>query len=186
MTIHTALLEKARAAAGRLAEAERRVQLERAEYHALVRRMHLAGGSLREIAQALELSHQRVQQMVEAAGGSWWQRVWGVRILKGDLACTFCKRSKDQVAKLIAGPKAFICDSCVELAERGLTGKSSAETGMMLAGDRARARCSFCQKRRAADLPILTGPGANICAACLNVCRQILLDSAPAGFKPAE
>jgi hypothetical protein len=58
MTINEGLLKKARAAGTGLADAERQVQLARTEYHAIVRRMHLAGGSLREIAQALELSHQ--------------------------------------------------------------------------------------------------------------------------------
>jgi ClpX C4-type zinc finger len=29
--------------------------------------------------------------------------------------CSFCQKSKDEVAKLIAGPGAFICDECVGL-----------------------------------------------------------------------
>jgi len=45
MTIHEALLRKARAAESRLAEAKRRVHAARTEYDILVRRMHLAGGS---------------------------------------------------------------------------------------------------------------------------------------------
>ena len=79
MTINDELLKKAQAAGAKLTEAERQAQLARTEYHAVVRRMHLAGGSLREIAEALGLSHQRVQQMVNGAGGSWWQRVWRSR-----------------------------------------------------------------------------------------------------------
>jgi ClpX C4-type zinc finger len=176
VVINEPLLTKARAAGAALAEAERQVQLARAEYHSIVRRMHLVGGSLREIAQVLGLSHQRVQQMVGDAGGSWWQRVWRARNLKHNLACTFCQRSQDIVAKLIAGPNVFICDACVALAEQSMTG-APATHGIVLAGDQTKARCSFCRKRRTTERPILKGPAAGICAQCLNTCRQILIDS---------
>jgi hypothetical protein len=33
--------------------------------------------------------------------------------LKRRLRCSFCSRSESEVAKLIAGPKVHICDSCV-------------------------------------------------------------------------
>src|SRR5262245_55495397 len=122
MTLSPELLKTARAAGAALAEAEGRVQSARADYHAIVRRMHLAGGSLREIAESLGLSHQRVQQMVRGAGGSWWQRIWRSRNLKADARCTFCERSHDKVAKLIAGPKVLICDGCVALAEKSVKG----------------------------------------------------------------
>jgi hypothetical protein len=29
--------------------------------------------------------------------------------------CSFCRKSADQVRRLIAGPRAFICDACVDL-----------------------------------------------------------------------
>src|SRR5437667_12628868 len=108
MPINQQLLEKARAAGAALAAAEHQVQLARAEYHTIVRRIHLAGGSFRDLAHALELSHQRVQQMVEGAGGSWWHRVWRSRNARHNLICTFCSRTEEQVSKLIAGPGVFI------------------------------------------------------------------------------
>src|SRR5690242_2614418 len=89
MVLEEELLEKARSAGLDLAEAERRLQMSRAEYHTVIRRLHLAGGSLREIAQALSISHQRVQQIVDAAGGSWWQHVWRTRKAAPDQICTF-------------------------------------------------------------------------------------------------
>ena len=61
------LLDRARAAATRLSEAERTALLARADYHAAIRRLHLAGASCREIAGVLSLSHQRVQQVIEGA-----------------------------------------------------------------------------------------------------------------------
>jgi len=33
----------------------------------------------------------------------------------GDLACSFCGKSQDEVKKLIAGPTVYICDECIEL-----------------------------------------------------------------------
>ncbi|GAA1603096.1 ClpX C4-type zinc finger protein [Kribbella hippodromi] len=39
------------------------------------------------------------------------------------LRCSFCGKPKDEVERLIAGPGVFICDECVGLCERLLTGK---------------------------------------------------------------
>jgi hypothetical protein len=180
MAVNRQLLAKARAAGARLAEAEHQVDLARKDYHSVVRRMHLAGGSLRELAAELGLSHQRIQQMVSGAGGSWWQSIWSSRNLKGNLVCTFCGLTQDKVARLIAGPKVFICDACVALAQSAMKGGlPAADHGpLALAGRDARTRCSFCGKRKTPDRALLTG-AANICDECLSVCRQILVDSSP-------
>lgn len=34
------------------------------------------------------------------------------------LRCSFCGKSEDEVSKLVAGPKAYICDECVAIAVR--------------------------------------------------------------------
>jgi hypothetical protein len=51
------------------------------DYHHAIKKLHAAGGSLREIAEALELSHQRVHQIVEGPigppGRAW--REWKTR-----------------------------------------------------------------------------------------------------------
>ena len=73
------LLAEARQAQERLIDAERDVEVARAEFHRAVRRLHLHGSSLRELAAGLGLSHQRVHQIVEEAGGS---RRW-IRIRDG-------------------------------------------------------------------------------------------------------
>jgi ATP-dependent Clp protease ATP-binding subunit ClpX len=45
----------------------------------------------------------------------------GVKILfkfndeKGQLKCSFCGKTQDQVRKLVAGPGVYICDECIEL-----------------------------------------------------------------------
>jgi ATP-dependent Clp protease ATP-binding subunit ClpX len=34
------------------------------------------------------------------------------------LRCSFCRKSETEVAKLVAGPRVYICDSCVTIASR--------------------------------------------------------------------
>ncbi|MGV8122839.1 MAG: ClpX C4-type zinc finger protein [Candidatus Xenobiia bacterium LiM19] len=34
------------------------------------------------------------------------------------LHCSFCGKSEKEVSKLVAGPRVFICDSCVAAAQR--------------------------------------------------------------------
>jgi ATP-dependent Clp protease ATP-binding subunit ClpX len=43
-----------------------------------------------------------------------------------NLCCSFCFKSRDKVAKLIAGPAVHICDACIGLCQRLLTGKTTA------------------------------------------------------------
>jgi hypothetical protein len=185
MTLDHDLLKKAQDAGSRLVEAERQAQVARGDYHTFVRRLHLAGASLREVAEALDLSHQRVQQIVMSAGGSWWQKVWRSRTIRRDTVCTFCDRPPSEVAKLLAGPNVYICDACVVRAERSVAGGSPvAGDPLVLAKTRAKALCSFCRKPSAKERALLIGVAANICVECLTVCRQILndRDSSP---KPA-
>lgn len=38
--------------------------------------------------------------------------------LRARLVCSFCGRKASEVAKLVAGPKVYICDRCVAMASR--------------------------------------------------------------------
>src|SRR5271155_5070004 len=111
MAVDEEMLKKARAADAHLAGAEKAAAMARAEYNTLIRRIHLGGASLREIAAALGMSHQRVQQIVDDAGGSWWKP------RTRDMVCTFCGRPPSEISKLISGPNVFICDGCIAGAE---------------------------------------------------------------------
>jgi len=165
------LLEQAKLAGARLADAERNVLLARADYHTAIRRLHLAGTSLRDIAQALSLSHQRVQQVVHAAGGSWWQ-VWRRRNITRDAVCSWCNRPPSEVAKLIAGPRVFICDRCIDAAEAAMQGVRGTHAMKRVQGG-ARQRCDFCRKKATDARPIVVGL-ASVCVDCLRICREIL------------
>ena len=103
MTLDPQLLDQARRHGAAVDRRRTPALLARADYHTAIRRLHLAGGPLREIAQALSLSHQRVQQIVSGAGGTWWRRAWRRRTIGPDAVCTWCGRPPSEVAKLIAG-----------------------------------------------------------------------------------
>jgi hypothetical protein len=167
------LLEKARTAGAELAEAEHKVLTSRGEYHAAIRRLHLAGASLREIAEALSLSHQRVQQIVSMSGGSWWRRAWRTRRSTTSAICTWCDRPPSEVDKLVAGPNVYICGGCVGTASRVERGSVKAGP-LKLAKSVLLERCSFCHKRSTESRVVITGPNAHICGDCLRVCREIM------------
>jgi hypothetical protein len=188
------LLAEARQAQERLIDAERDADAARAEFHRAVRRLHLHGASLREIASSLGLSHQRVHQIVESAGGSRrWLRRDRARPDPTLLACTFCGKDQKHVKKLIAGPSVYICNGCVDLAggvistsEPVITEVAELFTGPELAAgpeQEARVQCSFCGKRRdqVADLVVSTAQAgrnttATICTECLGLCSEIMLE----------
>lgn len=45
---------------------------------------------------------------------------------KALLFCSFCRKDQDHVAKLVAGPAVYICDACIALCSRVITGKPTA------------------------------------------------------------
>ncbi len=183
------LLAEARQARERLIDAERDLEVARAEFHRAVRRLHLNGSSLRELAASLGLSHQRVHQIVEEAGGSrrWIRVKGGARRDDLLLVCSFCGNSQGQVRKLIAGPGVYICDGCVGLAE-GVVGSGEArctEYGPVTAvpEQAQRTLCSFCGKIRGQVAGMaLAPPGphrktpAAICTECLALCDEIIAE----------
>jgi len=188
------LLGEARQARERLIDAERDLEVARAEFHRAVRRLHLHGSSLRELAASLGLSHQRVHQIVEEAGGSrrWIRARGGGRRDDLLLVCSFCGKSQDQVAKLIAGPSVYICDGCVALAEGAVGSGVAARTGYgavtAVSEQDARTLCSFCGKIRAQVDGMALGPPspnrktpAAICQECLALCDEIIAEELAAG-----
>lgn len=176
MSLDAELLDQAKAAEARVIDAEHQVEVARADFHRAVRRLQLAGASLREIADALSLSHQRVHQIVESAGGS---RRWRSRHPRaGQLAsCTFCGRDQKHVKTLIAGPGVYICDRCIHRSDTVLSaGQTAMEGGRALwpVREEARAeRCSFCGKRRYQVPGMVAAERARICDECLRLCHEI-------------
>src|SRR5437762_12723599 len=69
MTLDEQVLAEARDVRQRLVDLESQTAHARVDYHHAIKKLHAAGGSLREIAEVLELSHQRVHQIVEGPAG---------------------------------------------------------------------------------------------------------------------
>jgi ribosomal protein S14 len=179
------LLAQAKRAQERVIEADRTAELARAEFHRAVRRLHLSGVSLRELAAALGLSHQRVHQIVEAAGGS---RRWRRQERRPpELACSFCAQLQRRTRRLVAGPGVYICEECVALAETVISSGRPAQTTLgpvqPVPDSAPRHRCSFCGKHRGQLTGLATtvnnptggkvAGDAAICAECLALCREI-------------
>ena len=186
------LLAEARQAQERLIDAERDVEVARAEFHRAVRRLHLHGSSLRELAVNLGLSHQRVHQIVEEAGGSRrWVRGKNPQRQPGHqlLSCTFCAKPQNKVRKLIAGPGVYICDGCIDLAADVITSGRPVRTALgtmnTVPEERSGVRCNFCGKdrgqvERVAIMPEVTvertSSSVAVCSECLVLCHEIITE----------
>ncbi len=66
MTLDEQLLGEAKTVRERLLDLQHEVERARVDYQHVIRRLHAEGGSMREIAEELGLSHQRVHQIVDA------------------------------------------------------------------------------------------------------------------------
>jgi hypothetical protein len=68
------------------------------------------------------------------------------------LYCTFCGKAQNEVRKLIAGPGAYICDGCIDLAAGVITSGRAGRTvfGVLdnVPEQQSGVRCNFCGKDR--------------------------------------
>ena len=194
MGLDPALVREAKAAREFLLASQHAAERARADYHHAIRRLHAAGGSLREIAETMGLSHQRVHQIIDEAAEPTRRR-WRWRrgqVMHGPPGpCSFCGRSRQECEQLIAGPGVFICERCVAQATRlSAAGavEDRAEGPLRLEAWESEARCSFCGKDARQGVLLVTGglpavPGgkfgdrARICDECLDLCLEILAET---------
>jgi ClpX C4-type zinc finger len=192
MGLDPELMREAERAKEQLAVAQHAAYRAKVNYHQAIRRLHAAGGSLREIAEALRMSHQRVHQIIEEAAEPTrrrWRRA--PQVLSGPVGpCSFCGRPRDVCAKLIAGPGVFICDRCVLQVTRlaaGAAVEGQAEGSMRLESPGSDARCSFCGKEArkvrhlvASGLAVPAGKYGDlprICDRCRDLGLEILAET---------
>lgn len=164
MTIDEHRLSEARAALARLAAAERVVRVAAADHRAAVRRLHDAGGTLRELAPVLGLSHQRVHQLVTR----------GERLPATD--CGFCGRSEQDAGRLLTGLDGRICAGCVaRAAELVPTGEDpGAGHPRLHLEPGGRRPCWFCGQVPAGSARVVTGVDGRVCPTCLAACEEVL------------
>lgn len=174
-----ALLREATQAKERLIDAEHDVDAAQADFNRAVRRLQLEGASLREIAAALGISHQRVHQIVDAAGGS---RPWRKSVPEGPDSrhCSFCGGIAGKARKLIAGPGVHICQRCVPAAatviEAGTPVTTPTATINAVDETSRRERCSFCGKARHEVGGLASAGETRICVDCVRLCEEILAE----------
>jgi hypothetical protein len=190
MSLDEVMLREARSARDRVLVLQRDTEQAQVSYQHAIRRLNAAGGSLREIADALGLSYQRVHQIVDASAGKG-----AVKASKLGGTCSFCGAPAEEAQKLIGGPRVLICDRCVDLAGEVVSegGERANERALLTAVDldAAKVRCSFCGKRRdqadamarASRQPGLGKFGrrdldVRICNDCLALCDKILAEAA--------
>ena len=97
----------------------------------------------------------------------------------GNLVCSFCGKSQDEVRKLIAGPTVYICDECIDLCneiieEEGLDDAAGADD---VTGDRD-LRCTFCSKHADEVGKLIAGPTVYICNQCTALANDIAIEEA--------
>jgi hypothetical protein len=195
MGLDQELVREAERAKEELAVAQHAAYRAKVDYHQAIRRLHAAGGSLREIAEALRMSHQRVHQILDEAEPTRrrrWRRE--VQLLSGPVGpCSFCGRPREVCAKLIAGPEVFICDRCVVQATRlaaDAAVEGQAEGSLRLEPPESQAKCSFCglEARKARHLVVSGlavpagkfGEPPRICDRCRDLGLEILGEPSPA------
>jgi ClpX C4-type zinc finger len=168
MTVDERLAGQAREAAQRITGRQHDLDAARADFQRSVRALYLDGGSLREIADVLGLSHQRVHQLLDLPV----QRKRRGR--KSQLTCAFCARERTAVRKLIMGPGVGICNDCVPLATVVTEHRAPAADSRTTLVHRDAGTCSFCGKGADAGPGLAGAEDATVCTECLALCREIL------------
>jgi hypothetical protein len=195
MTLDEDVLRDVEAARDRLESLEDAAYDARAELHQAIRRLHAAGGSMREIATALGMSHQRVHQIIGADGivevetsavtevSSLPVPTTGssVAVTGAEDACSFCGAPRRELDRLLAGPgPVFICGSCV--AQANLAVQQRVAKDMRTVPVDEDATCSFCRNASAhVGLMAEAAPKGSprICARCTETCRRLVTSEDP-------
>jgi hypothetical protein len=189
MVLDQTLLREAKQARDRLIGLQHEAELAQVSYQHTIRRLHGAGGSLREIADALGLSYQRVHQIVDVTTGKG-----AVKECQTKAVCSFCGADKSTVRRLIAGPGVLVCEQCVAVAHDllGVGGERGSERSRLVVLDPAdrKARCSFCGRKRQRVAGMVAAPDQppagkfarpsdvpRICNHCLTLCDEILSEA---------
>ena len=182
-----ALVAEARRLQERALRRQLRAERATVAFQHAIRRVHASGASIREIAAALGISHQRVHQILDAASGKGALKRPRARVI-----CNLCTEHIEP-ERAVAGPGVYICAGCVQCGRRLLVSPASAtaqdESTGPLALDGGKGTCAFCGRSASALQPLARAPqglapplerrrrrrpGASICRDCLDLAGEIL------------
>jgi hypothetical protein len=201
MALDEDILRDVEAARDRLDALEDETYEARATLHQAIRRLHAAGGSMREIATALGMSHQRVHQIIGTDGiveveasavtdvsplpttvaGTGPSTTTAVAVTAGEDACSFCGAPRRELDKLFAAPgPVFICGGCVAAAN--LAVQSREAKGFRSVPVDEDATCSFCGNASAVGGVMAEAEAGSprICSRCTETCRKLVTQRDPA------
>jgi hypothetical protein len=196
MTLDEDVLRDVEAARDRLEALEDEAYEARAALHQAIRRLHTTGGSMREIATALGMSHQRVHQIIGTEGivevepsavtevstlPAAPSASSAVAVTAGEDSCSFCGAPRRELDKLLAAPgPVFICGSCVAQANLAVQHRSA--RGMRTVPADEDASCSFCANPTSIVGVMAEAEEAGvprICARCTETCRKLVTSADP-------
>jgi hypothetical protein len=152
MSLDEHVLRDVEAARTRLEVLEDEAYEARAAFHSAIRRLHATGGSMREIATALGMSHQRVHQIIGTEG-----------IVEVEPSAV------TEVSSFPVGPTSGpSATSAVSPSSRASSSTAVTPTGV----DDA---CSFCGAPRRELDKLLAGPGpVFICGGCVQLATALV------------
>jgi hypothetical protein len=92
------------------------------------------------------------------------------------LYCSFCDISQHETKILIAGPDKFICDSCVNICDKQITGLNEKKYFDSVSNKNSlpKFHCNFCNKSQNDVKCIIDGSNSAICNECIELCNQII------------
>ena len=164
--LNESLLAQAREAQAAQAHAQAQAEVARLRFCETLRQLHVEGASMRQMARAFGLSHQRVHQLVAGT----------------EQACSFCGRPRAVGNRLVAGPGVHICERCVPLAVRLAEGEDpevehpvGEDAVLKAVHGPPTAKCSFCKKKLSQRSAMVEhAKVVRICRQCLDLCQEIL------------
>jgi hypothetical protein len=173
MTLDNKTLSMALSLSAEVKKLSQKLEQAKIDYHKAVRQMYLSGWSMRQIANKLDISHQRVYQIIDsaAAQGEWTQGV------SEATACSFCGTTHANRSLLVFGPGVTICSKCIAVCDKVLASGRQEKSGDVYLQPLAlpnEARCSFCRKKSNTTGQLIAGRDERICPQCLDMSKAIL------------
>ena len=127
-----------------------------------------------EIARQLfQIGAALEETLKKAYGEKWAAHVPQFAEENQRLACSFCGKDQNEVAKLVAGPTIYICNECVDLCNDIIAEEVEHESDAAknsAAGKKQTNRerlCGVCMEPRDTDELIFLPHAAYMCAGCL-------------------